>query len=68
MFTWRAIKKNKNISYYYIKNNIFLLINSDLKKALIQNKIVLYFTFHRYILDKYKAKFNEIISNNKYIY
>ena len=68
MFTWRAIKKNKNISYYYIKNIIFLLINSDLKKALIQNKIVLYFTFHRYILDKYKAKFNEIISNNKYIY
>jgi CDP-glycerol glycerophosphotransferase (TagB/SpsB family) len=68
MFTWRAIKKKKYISYYYIKNIISLLINSNLKKTLSQSKIALYFTFHRYIIDKYKAKFEEIISNNKYIY
>jgi CDP-glycerol glycerophosphotransferase (TagB/SpsB family) len=68
MFTWRAIKIKKNISYYYINNIISLLINSDLKKTLSQTKITLYFTFHRYIIDKYKTKFEEIISNNKYIY
>ena len=67
MFTWRAIKKNKNISYHYIKNIISLLINSDLKNSLIQNKIILHFVFHRYMIDKYKNKYDAIISNNKYI-
>jgi hypothetical protein len=67
MFTWRGIKKNKNISLYYIKNIISLLINSNLKKALNLSNITLYFTFHRYIIDKYKSKYEEIISNNKYI-
>ena len=68
MFTWRAIKKKKNISLFYINNIISLLINSDLKKALSLKKIAMYFTFHRYIIDKYKTKFEEIISKNKHIY
>ena len=67
MFTWRNIKPKKDISIYYIKNIISLLTNSNLKKTLNKNKITLYFTFHRYIIDKYKIKYNEIISNNKYI-
>ena len=67
MFTWRAIKKNKNISYHYINNIISLLINSDLKNSLIQNKITLYFVFHRYMIDRYKNKYDMVISNNKYI-
>ena len=67
MFTWRAIKKNKNISYHYIKNIFSLLINSDLKNSLIQNKIILHFVFHRYMIDKYKNKYDTIISNHKYI-
>lgn len=67
MFTWRAIKKNKNISNHYINNIISLLINSDLKNSLIQNKITLHFVFHRYMIDKYKNKYDTVISNNKYI-
>ena len=67
MFTWRAIKKNKNISNHYINNIISLLINSDLKNSLIQNKITLHFVFHRYMIVKYKNKYDTVISNNKYI-
>ena len=62
MFTWRDLKKNRNISSYYFKN-IFGLINSpELLKNLESNKITLYFTLH-HNMEEYKYIFN----NNKYI-
>jgi CDP-glycerol glycerophosphotransferase (TagB/SpsB family) len=67
MFTWRNIKKRQKISNYYINNIISLLQNSDLRMALKQNNIELYFTFHRLIREKYKTKFGNIFSNNQYI-
>ena len=67
MFTWRNIKKRQKISNYYINNIISLLQNSDLRMALKQNNIELYFTFHRLIREKYKYKFGNIFSNNQYI-
>jgi hypothetical protein len=67
MFTWRNIKKNQKISQYYINNIISLLLNSDLRMALKQNNITLYFTFHRLIREKYKNKFGNTFSNNQYI-
>jgi len=67
MFTWRNIKPKKDISLYYIENVITLLTNSNLKEAINKNNITLYFTFHRYIIDKYKIKYIEIISKNQYI-
>ena len=67
MFTWRAIKKGKEISYHYINNTISLLINDKLRNILNQKNITLYFSFHRFIEEKYKKKFYSIISNNKYI-
>ncbi len=67
MFTWRNIKPRKEISLYYINNIISLLTNSNLKETLSMNNITLYFTFHRYIIEKYKIKYIEIISRNNYI-
>ena len=67
MFTWRNLKKNKKISRQYIKNSILLLNDSNLKKTMNQYNITLYFAFHRFILNKYKKKYNSIFSRNKYI-
>lgn len=67
MFTWRDIKKKKSISAHYINNSILLLNDTKLKKILKQNNIILYFTFHRFIINKYKGLYNKIISRNKYI-
>jgi hypothetical protein len=67
MFTWRNLKSKKDISPYYIKNIISLLTNSNLEETLSKNNITLYFTFHRYIIDKYKTKYFEIFSTKKYI-
>ena len=49
LFTWRDINKNKNISYYYLKNIYQLIINDLLLKALKKKNIILYYTFHHKI-------------------
>ena len=49
MFTWRHIKKNKKISYYYIENIIKLIYNDILNYNLRKKKITLYLSFHRLI-------------------
>ena len=67
MFTWRFIKKNKNISKIYLKNIFSLMTNSSLQAALKENNILLYFTFHRLIIEKYKTNFESAFSNNYYI-
>jgi CDP-glycerol glycerophosphotransferase (TagB/SpsB family) len=67
MFTWRNIKLRKDISSYYIKNIISLLTNSKLEENLNKNNITLYFTFHRYIVDRYKFQYFEMIQKKKYI-
>ena len=66
MFTWRKLKINKKISYYYLKN-IFKLINNEKLKDSLKNKnITLYFSFHHKQKDfKKKFKFNNFI---KYLY
>ena len=67
MFTWRSLKKNQEISHFYIKNSILLLNDPKLKKAMNQYNITLYFAFHRFIINKYKSQYNPIFSQNKYI-
>ena len=67
MFTWRAIKKGKEISYHYINNTISLLINDKLRNILNKKNMSLYFSFHRFIEEKYRKKFFTIISSHKYI-
>ena len=67
MFTWRDIKKRKKISQQYINNSIKLLNDLNLKQIMEKYNIILYFTFHRFILNKYKKKYKTIISSNKYI-
>ena len=63
MFTWRKIKKGKNISIDYFKNIWNLINNAKLYLYLKKNKIILYFTLH-HKLNKYKNKFNK----NKYLH
>jgi hypothetical protein len=67
MFTWRFIKKNKNISKIYLNNIFSLMTNSSLQAALKEYNILLYFTFHRLIIDKYKNTFESAFSDNHYI-
>ena len=67
MFTWRQLKSKKEISNHYINNSILLLKNINLQKAMAQYNTTLYFTFHRYILNKYKSLYNTILSRNKFI-
>ena len=67
MFTWRAIKENKHISIYYVKNITKLLKNNKLNKVLTKNKIILYFTLHRFIIKHHKKFYIDIFKKNKYI-
>ena len=41
--------------------------NINLQKAMVQYNTTLYFTFHRYILNKYKSLYNTFLSMKKYI-
>jgi hypothetical protein len=63
MFTWRKIKKDKNISIHYFKNIFNLINNEELYFYLKRNKIILYFSLH-HKLNKYIYKFK----NNKFFY
>ena len=67
MFTWRQLKNKKEISKHYINNSILLLNNLKLQKALAYYNTTLYFTFHRYVLNKFKNLYNSILSNKKFI-
>ena len=62
LFTWRKIKKNKQISSDYFKNILNLINNKNLNFHLKIKKIVIYFSLH-HKLNKYKDKFK----TNKYI-
>ena len=65
MFTWRALKKNRNISLFYI-NNILGLINNDLLiNNIIKYNLTIYFTLHHKII-KYKNIFT-LNHNIRYI-
>ena len=54
MFTWRGIKEKKNISHLYFNNIFKILTNKELNKALIDNNISLYFTYHHSLKKKFK--------------
>ena len=66
MFTWRHIKKKKNISELYFENMNELLNNNLLLKSLKKYNITLYFTFHHNIKNKSKIKI-KINKNIKFI-
>jgi len=63
MFTWRKIKKNKNISPFYFRNILNLLSNDRLKTQINKNNIILYFSLH-HKLNIYKNR----LKLNNYIY
>ena len=67
MFSWRQLKRKKEISNLYINNSILLMNNLNLQKTMDQYNTTLYFAFHRYILNKYKSLYNPILSSNKFI-
>lgn len=62
MFTWRQIKSKFKISKYYVNNILQLINNKELKKALTEKNIILYFTLHHKVkrLKRY-FKANKII-------
>ena len=62
MFTWRNIKKYKNISPYYFKNIFNLINNSELYKNLEIYNTTLYFTLHHNM-----EKLNHFLNNKPFI-
>ena len=67
MFTWRAIKNNKQISSFYHENILKLLTNNILNQELIRNNIFLYFTLHRFMFTNHKFVYENITKMNKNI-
>jgi len=59
MFTWRKLKKGKQISDEYFNNLNKLLNNKKLNKQLIRNNIKLFFCLHHILKDTKQIKFNE---------
>ena len=60
MFTWREIIRNKQISSYYFKNIMNLILNKKLNEELKKNNITLYFALHNKIYVNYKYIFENI--------
>ena len=67
MFTWRDMKKNKKISSYYINNIKELLNHIILNNKIKEKKIIIYFSFHRYIIDNYFNIFRSFFNKHKQI-
>ena len=67
MFTWRGVKKTKDISNHYFSNLTDLIINEKFNKEIQKNNITIYLSFHRLINKKYIKKVIKISKNNKYI-
>lgn len=67
MFTWRNIKKNRQISSYYLNNITDLINNKNLNQVLVKKKIKLYISFHRLIEEKYIKNYKNAYSRRKYI-
>ena len=52
MFTWRKIKKGKNISPLYYDSFNKLFTNIQLNKCLEENNVILYFCYHHALKEK----------------
>ena len=52
MFTWRRIKKGKNVSFLYYNNILNILNDMEINKQLYQNNIKLYFCYHHTLREK----------------
>jgi len=67
MFTWRDIKKNKNISDYYLKNIMKLIFDENLINNLIKKNATLYLSFHRLINKNYIKIYKKKLNSNNSI-
>lgn len=52
MFTWRNVRKGKNVSYLYYDNIYKLLNNKEINEQLLLNNIKLYFCYHHTLKEK----------------
>ena len=62
MFTWRKVKKGKEISNFYLNNTFNLLNNEKLNMKLIEKNITIFYTYHHSL--KGKKKLNLLKSKN----
>lgn len=67
MFSWRDMRRNKKISHFYIDNIKNLICNNKLNRQLKRNNIFLYFSLHRYIIEKYTNIHTYFLKKNKQI-
>lgn len=62
MFTWRKLKKLKNLSIFYFDNLYKLLIDRRIKRQLHKNNIKLFFCYHHSL--KEQKLFNITVEEN----
>ena len=61
------MRRNKKISHFYIDNIKNLICNNELNRQLKRNNIFLYFSLHRYIIEKYTNIHTYFLKKNKQI-
>ena len=61
MFTWRQLKKGKNISDLYFKNLYNILTNDDINEQLEKNNIKFYYCYHHRLKEKRIIRVNKNI-------
>ena len=52
MFTWRKLKKGKNVSFLYYENIYKLLNNIEINEQLLLNNVKIYFCYHHALKEK----------------
>ena len=67
MFTWRDLKRHKEISIHYFKNILSIIQDNILNNALKNNNIILYFSFH-HLLKNYINNYKKKLEINQYIH
>ena len=67
MFSWRNINKDFEISNYYFANITKLLTNEKLNNKIKENNIIIYFTIHGLIINKYRNTYKSLIYYNENI-
>ena len=66
MFAWRNLIKECEISTYYFDNITKILDNEDLYDLLEKENVILYFTIHALVINKYRNTYKSLFNNRKH--
>ena len=67
MFSWRNIMKECEISNFYFDNITKILENEKLYKALEEENVILFFTIHGLVINKYRNTYKSLLYYKKHM-